>query len=173
MTAVTMAASCTYSDVVPGTSYEKIVQLYGTRFDSAGSSSLPGNVNWALTAFPDGTVALTQRSNEYSQLWGRFRAGAAGGILEMQGQMGQCLTHNNASGNGVYNVTLEPCNSSLDTQQWRFDSNQQHLLYDISGGTVAAGLLFVDVNDNLRAKVCVGVNCQSTWAAPRLEVQSS
>lgn len=91
----------------------------------------------------------------------------------MQGQMGQCLTRNNASGNGVYNVTLEPCNSSLDTQQWRFDSNQQHLLYDISGGTVAAGLLFVDVNDNLRAKVCVGVNCQSTWAAPRLEVQSS
>lgn len=168
MTAVTMAASCTYSDVVPGTSYEKIVQLYGTRFDSAGSSLLPGNVNWALTAFPNGTVALTQRSDEYSQLWGRFRVGAAGGILEMQGQMGQCLTHNNATADGVYDVTLEPCNSSLDTQQWRFDSNQQHLLYDISGGNVAAGLLFVDVNDTLRAKVCVGVSCQSTWAAPRL-----
>ena len=163
-----MAASCTYSDVVPGTSYEKIVQFYGTRFDSEGSTSLPGSVNWALTAFPNGTVALTQRSDEYNQLWGRFRVGAAGGILEMQGQMGQCLTHNNATADGVYNVTLEPCDGSLDTQQWRFDSTENHLLYPISGGSVAAGLLFVDVHDNLRAKICVGVNSQTTWAAPRL-----
>ena len=86
----------------------------------------------------------------------------------MQAQMGQCLTHTNETAPGVYNVTLEPCDSSLDTQQWRFDSNQQHLGYYINGGSVATGLLFVDVNDNLRAKICVGVNCQSPWAAPRL-----
>ena len=162
--AVTMAANCTYSDVVPGTGEEKIVQLYGTRFDSAGSAQLAGDVNWALTAYDNGTVALSQRSDEYVQLWGRFRVGTAGGVLETQGQLGLCLTHSNSAVNGVYPVTLEPCDSNLDTQRWRFDSNEQHLLYDISGGTT--GLLYVDEQDGLKVKTCVGVDCVATWTAP-------
>lgn len=159
-----MAASCTYSDIVPGTDKEKIVQMYGTRFDSAGSSLLPGNVNWALQAFPDGTIALAQRSDEYSQLWGRFRVGAGGGILESQSQLGQCLAHNTSSDSGFYNVTLEPCNSSLATQLWRFDGESQQLLYDISGGST--GLLYVDTDDNLTVRTCVGDPCISLWQAP-------
>eukprot|EP00438_Fugacium_kawagutii_P013107 Skav213408 [mRNA] locus=scaffold797:744360:748309:- [translate_table: standard] len=164
--AITMAANCTYSDIVPGTDQEKIVQMYGTRFDSAGSSLLPGNVNWALEVFPNGTIALAQRSDEYSQLWGRFRVGTGGGILESQSQLGQCLAHTASTADGVYDVTLEPCNSSLATQLWRFESETQQLLYDISGGSVDRGLLFVDTNDTLKVKTCVGVDCISLWQAP-------
>ena len=168
VTAVTMAASCTYSKLHMSDSTDQIVQFYATRFDSAGSPSLAGDVNWAL-AWANGTALLEPRTNAYSQLWGRFRVGAGGGLLEWQGDLSLCLTHADGSlaDGTVHNVTLTSCNQTSPAQKWTFTTDSQ-LVHDIPGSS-NLGVLFVDSNDGFKVKTCVGLKCNEVWDAAWLQ----